>query len=142
MSAERPFSAWFVGGTFAYGVILWVLGMVCAGAGHGVFFPFLVFSAPFGAAGLAAGAFGTPVLWTAFGLLVSALRPSVATLVGRIVLLVHYTIGLILAWFSLDEGQQERLWSPQGRATVSVSLAVYFGGQFWIWRQLVKSRSD
>src|SRR4051812_39705751 len=78
-----------------WGGLLAVCSALAMGAGHGVYFPAALVSAPFGAFGIVAALIGSVVLWAGFGA-VAHRR------INAVLLLFHYA-GIAIVYFATPE---------------------------------------
>jgi len=134
----------FVLGTGAYALVLLVLGVWCAGFGHGMFFPLRIFFAPvsglLGYVDNATLGLGVLILgalaWPSFVMILRFVKPQPRKSMGRIVLLVHYfsAIGLVVIAAVSGLENPEALSNRPAVVFALLCVGVYAIGQVVIWR--------
>jgi hypothetical protein len=73
-----------------FGIALWVLGLLCGGAGHGTYLPLALSGAPLSLAP-GVGIFATPVVWAVLGVAFRTIRGHVP----RLVILAAHLSGVL-----------------------------------------------
>jgi hypothetical protein len=150
MSQERRQSMSLILTGAGYGVILMILSVVSAGAGHGSYVPAMVSSAPLGLVAVLARVLGAPpmgpltnatpalsgapLVWACLGWLVGRSSTPKGRFWFLLASLCHYVSGVALI-FTKESGG----WSylvPLHRAIpwlLPTWLTVYLGGHAWVW---------
>jgi hypothetical protein len=110
-----------------WGAVLAICSALAMGAGHGVYFPAAIISAPFGALGVIAALIGSVVLWSGFAALTH--KRSNAAL-----LLFHY-FGTAVICFTTPEYWDFHYFvrlSNDTKAVACAAIGLYAVGQVWL----------
>lgn len=131
---------------FLYGVILAVLALVAAGAGHGTYLPLAIVSAPFSILGMPVGLFGCPVLWGLAGYLCWRVAEGKSAVPFVALLCLHYSTGLFLAFnpgLLREELEPLREGVRLGmRPFFLVGISIYVSGQLCLWACFFYARTS
>ena len=121
----------------AYGVSLFVLAVICAGAGDGTYIPFRVFSSPMALVSFKASLFGCPLLWAGAGILIVFISNSIARTSFWVLMIGHYT-GILVIAAQTAPREWSRFYEAAGNWGPGVFVLTAFGlyavGQGLIWR--------
>lgn len=102
-----------------WGALLSALAMFAMAAGHGVYFPAALISAPFAAFGVLSALAGTVILWTGFAALAHRR-------INAVLLAVHY-LGIVTVYFvAPDFWDLEYFNHANGQLRIVVYAAVVF----------------
>jgi hypothetical protein len=119
-----------------FGVVLAILGMMAAGAGHGTYVLLGASSAPAGIGGVLPAIIGTPVLWAVVGWLTASGDRGQAT--AAAIVLVHYASAAWLLTRSpwgdfayLGDAMTAFFWG------VIAWCVIYAAGQRFVWRAIL-----
>ena len=80
-----------------YSLALFLLAVICAGAGDGTYVPFRVFSSPLALVSFKASLFGCLLLWVGVGLLIIRVPNRTSTISFLALMVVHYTGIVVVA---------------------------------------------
>jgi len=131
------------GGALVYSLILFVLAVICAGAGDGTYLPFRVFSAPFGLIAFSAGLYGVPALWLVAGGLLLAGRARYSRTAFVILMCCHY-LGIIAVVATTQGTKWSQFFELSQTLSPGVFIAlaflVYGIGQVLMWRRFCHIR--
>jgi hypothetical protein len=117
-----------------WGAVLAGCSALAAGAGHGVYFPAALVSAPFGVLGVAAALLGAVLLWAGFGAFADRR-------INAVLLLFHYA-GIVIVYFAAAEYRDFEYFfrlSVDTRAVTCTAIALYTVGQIWIVLTTIKA---
>jgi hypothetical protein len=148
MSAAHSPRRVIVGGVigFVYGSFLALLALGAAGAGHGIYIPFWISSAPFGAlsflgsGGTVAAFFvGAPIVWATLDALVAQPGAREWRRNTCILILLHYLSGLALLLAKTDSDEFAHVLQVL-RMFPEVPLVwtiCYLAGQVVVWWRVI-----
>ncbi|HEY3768111.1 MAG TPA: hypothetical protein VGN44_05515 [Candidatus Angelobacter sp.] len=121
-----------------YGIVLCVIGVIYAGAGHGSYFFVILASAPVwvlsfqGPFGVGISIAAVPVLWIGVGFLLNVQNKQKKKLFLAL-MLVHYVSAMVLLVLSHEE------WKTPSSMLEMFGLIWYCFGQIAIWRTFLKN---
>jgi hypothetical protein len=127
---EASKNYYFVVVGFLYGLMLSIIGLLVAGAGHGTYALIGAFSAPFGLLGIPVALLGAIILWSVLGLVLAASKMKILLfLMG-----IHY-VGIILVLNTETYGDTEYFSKmfETNPSLIILGLVVYVVGQLLIW---------
>lgn len=131
-------------GALVYGLVLFALALICAGAGDGTYLPFRVFSAPFGLITFSAGFYGVPVLWLVAGGLVLAGRRARNFRAAFVILMCCHYLGVIAVVATTPSAKWSQFFElgPTLNPGIFIGLAflIYVIGQVVLWRRFCYTR--
>lgn len=117
-----------------YGVVLAIISMSAAGAGHGTYVLMGIFSAPFGFFGIPGALVGTIVLWLMAGWLIKARQKQYLLLL----LIIHYGgIFLILNTETFGDFEYFSQIFQHDPSLLILGGIVYVLGQLLLWGYLL-----
>lgn len=126
---------------FGYSLALFVLAVVCAGAGDGTYVPFDVFSSPLALVSSKASLLGCFPLWVSVGLLLIRIPSRTATISFLVLMVVHYA-GLMVIAVRTTPREWSRFYEAASNSGpgmfVLTAFLLYAIGQVLIWRAYTK----
>ena len=123
-------------GFVVYGLSLFALALVSAGAGDGSYIPFRIFSAPLGLLSFKAGLFGVPVVWISAAFLLNWMPLGIAR-VGFLGLLMCHYLGVLVILINTTPSEWVQLVELAGSLSPGMFIlggfVIYLVGQGLMW---------
>lgn len=120
-----------------FSLALFLLAVICAGAGDGTYVPFRVFSSPLALVSFKASLFGGFLLWVSVGLLIIRIPNRTATISYLVLMIAHYT-GIVVIAVRTTPREWSRFYEAASNSGpgifVLTAFLLYAIGQVLIWR--------